>query len=54
MEVLSNLELKGIAKYLEMKIIYEKILTKCQEYLTFKMDTKCTISIDQIDKALMD
>jgi hypothetical protein len=53
-EVPSNLKPSGITDYLETKTMYKKFWTKCQECFVFKVDTKYSISIDQMERAPKD
>jgi hypothetical protein len=50
-DVPSDLEPGGKTDYLETKKMYEKFWTECQECFVWKVDTKYTISIDQMERA---
>jgi hypothetical protein len=53
-EVPLDLELGGKTDYLEMKTMYEKFWTECQECFVWNVDTKYAISIDQMERAPKD
>jgi hypothetical protein len=53
-EVLSNLEPGGKTDYLETKTMYEKFWTEYQKCFVWNVDTKYTISIDQMERAPKD
>jgi hypothetical protein len=54
MEVPSDLEPGGKMDYLETKTMYERFWTECQECFVWNVDTKYTISIDQMERAPKD
>jgi hypothetical protein len=53
-EVPFDLEYGGKIDYLKTKIIYKRFWTKCQEWFVIKVDTKYSISIDQMEGAPTD
>jgi hypothetical protein len=53
-EVPSSLEPKEKMDYNEMKTMYEKFWSECQDYFVFEVHKKFSISIDQMVRALKD
>jgi hypothetical protein len=49
-----DLELDEKIDYLETKTMYEKFWTECQECFVFEVDTKYTISIEQLERVPTD